>query len=453
MRTSILLPAAGAASFVLLLGSLGESRPNAVDELQEELAQLARGAVLDESVHGLSLMVAVDGATVAEVGEGVAGCDPEPAGGRTRYAAGGIFDVYLSLAAARLSVSGALDLDAEVASLLEGFPFEAEGLTVRHLMAHAGGLPSIGDLPDADTRPAGEGGDPEAELLRRLATLPMESAPGSCQEYSSGGILVLGLVLEAVTESSVEDLLGTHVFEPLGLEGTDFEGPRSRADREHRRFLGPEAGSVELQPLPFGAHRLRTSATDLLAIANGLASAESESLRAALLEPVPIEDGEDGVTAGLLAGDLEDFGFFSFGGASDSCAIQCAVYPEMQLAIAVCASSGEAPVVRFERRAARLVFGVPEPGIRDLPLPDGAERTYAGEYQIGCDTHVVGIAGGRLRLVDAQGGALELLHQGEHAFVAAADPDVRVVFQVIDDLADGFYLDQHGATSYAKRIR
>lgn len=447
---------APAAVLLLGLGATARARGPAIaaqDDLQDQVRALAQGALLGDAVRGITVVVSLDGETLASVGEGIAGCDPEAADARTRFAAGGCMDLFLGLAAARMAERGDLDLDADVASLLEDFPFEGEEVSVRQLLSHTSGIPSLGDLPVKDARAAGAQDDPEVALLERLGALPMAAAPGSCQEYSSGGVLVLGLVLRSVSETDVPTLIRKEVLAPMGLSDTDFEGPESAADTHFLRYLGAELVGAEPQPLPFQADQLRTTAADLTTLANGLASSELEDLLDILTEAVEIDDRPHLFAQGVVTGDFEGHDFFSFGGSSDSCAIQCAFYPDLQLSIAVCASTGEAPVERLERRIARLVYGLPEPGILDMPLPDSAEATYAGEFLVGCNSHFITVNNGRLRLSVPEGTAFDLLFQGDHQFVSSVDPDVRLVFQVENDVAQEFFLEEHGARSIGKRIQ
>ena len=87
---------------------------------------------------------------------------------------------------------GALDLDEAA-----GPP----GSTVRHLLAHASGLPFDGPRPI--------------------------SQPGKRRIYSNTGFDQLGAFLESKAEMPFGDYLNAAVLEPLGLRGTALEGPPS----------------------------------------------------------------------------------------------------------------------------------------------------------------------------------------------------------------------------------
>lgn len=77
-------------------------------------------------------------------------------------------------------------------------PAGPPGSTVRHLLAHASGLPFEGDEPIA--------------------------RPGERRIYSNTGFDALGDLLAARAEMPFADYLGAAVLEPLGLERTELRG-------------------------------------------------------------------------------------------------------------------------------------------------------------------------------------------------------------------------------------
>lgn len=128
--------------------------------------------------------------------------------------------------ALRLCAAGRLDLDAEL---------RAPGITVRHALCHATGLPAW--LPLASLLPpaaAGGGLAPPAirALVReRLLTLPVEAPPGSRSLYSDLGFLLLGEAL-AETARAPLDVQWQALAEDWGVLATYHplrEAPRPAA--------------------------------------------------------------------------------------------------------------------------------------------------------------------------------------------------------------------------------
>jgi CubicO group peptidase (beta-lactamase class C family) len=135
-----------------------------------------------------------------------------------------------------------LALDAPVAAELPGFEAAGkEGVTLRHLLAHASGLPRwrpYHALASADPvagaaflppdrrppmtalRPAFERG----KSIVRAAVLaePLEAAPGTRALYCDPGFIALGLLLERALGDRLAALAEGRVFLPLGLGSTGY---------------------------------------------------------------------------------------------------------------------------------------------------------------------------------------------------------------------------------------
>ncbi|GAA2171058.1 serine hydrolase [Agrococcus versicolor] len=119
-------------------------------------------------------------------------------------------------------------------------------IAVRHLLTSTSGIGLVGDfaapLMAAHAERLGQGADARArpaadELLRRVGMLPLAHQPGAGWTYNTG-MDVLGILLERVTGTPLDDLLRAMVLEPLGMVDTGFALRASQASRTataHRR--------------------------------------------------------------------------------------------------------------------------------------------------------------------------------------------------------------------------
>jgi CubicO group peptidase (beta-lactamase class C family) len=125
--------------------------------------------------------------------------------------------IATTTAAALLYERGQLDLDAPVAGILPEFlagdPRRAE-VTPRMLLSHSSGLPAYAPLYEtAQTRDA---------LLHAAMTLPLDAEPGTREEYSDIGFIVLGAALERIADESLDRFCQREIFGPLGMAQTLF---------------------------------------------------------------------------------------------------------------------------------------------------------------------------------------------------------------------------------------
>jgi D-alanyl-D-alanine carboxypeptidase len=174
-------------------------------------------------------------------GEGAAGvADLEAAEPMTmehRFRIGSVTKTFVAVVVLQLVDEGKLSLDDEAAPLVEG-------VTLRQLLNHTSGLPEFYDdlievfepyREDPGYRwPAGE-----RELLAQVLAKPRLFAPGESWSYSNSNYLVLGVLVEAVTDSPLADELRRRIFEPAGLTATEYV-PGTNVPGLARGYLPPE---------------------------------------------------------------------------------------------------------------------------------------------------------------------------------------------------------------------
>jgi uncharacterized protein YbbC (DUF1343 family)/CubicO group peptidase (beta-lactamase class C family) len=120
-----------------------------------------------------------------------------------------------TLAVMALVERGSVKLDAPLGRYLKEFsgrPFE--GVTVRRLLTHSGGLPAV----PSDRVVAG--GFPRAAA--GLAKLKLDYAPGSGFQYSDTGFILLGELVRRVAGNPLDRYLDRMLVRPLHLEDTSF---------------------------------------------------------------------------------------------------------------------------------------------------------------------------------------------------------------------------------------
>jgi CubicO group peptidase (beta-lactamase class C family) len=110
---------------------------------------------------------------------------------------------------------GKINLDAPVSLYVPGFSGGAKDrVTVRMLLEHRSGLPAGRDL----WRSAHTPDEAKAEVI----STPLGCEPGRCYEYSDLGADMLGFVVEAAANQSLDAFLQERVWTPLGMMDTGF---------------------------------------------------------------------------------------------------------------------------------------------------------------------------------------------------------------------------------------
>jgi D-alanyl-D-alanine carboxypeptidase len=193
-----------------------------------------------------------------------------------------------------LAEEGALGLDQRIGELLPG---ETQRLllvaghdygpevTIRQALSHRSGLPDYwSELPGrrrnaflvhfADDR--GRQWRPR-ELLGYVRGRPAMGRPGERFHYCDTGYALLGLVIERVTEATLEEAFRRRLFAPLGLRQTYlkyYQSPPSGAGECHRYEGHHDLFRDRRQTAEWGGGGLVSSVADLIRFINAIARGE-----------------------------------------------------------------------------------------------------------------------------------------------------------------------------------
>lgn len=176
---------------------------------------------------GLSLVVIKDNTIVYDKSFGLAdGPNGTPATPNTIYRWMSMTKIPTAIATLQLYERGLLDIDHPVDNYLPFFevqPTPNTTITIRHLLNHSSGLTN----PPAILGWIHQEGEPhpnQTELVKRVlpnyAKLAFE--PGTQASYTNLGYMVLGAVIEAVSNQAYEDYVVEHILRPLGMAHTNF---------------------------------------------------------------------------------------------------------------------------------------------------------------------------------------------------------------------------------------
>lgn len=212
--------------------------------LPQSLQSLVARLMKQQQIAGLALAVVDKGGVRHAAGFGHADATTgEPVTPRTAFLWFSMSKIVTATATLRLADEGRLDLDAPVTAHLPDVRGPWGAPTVRQLLNHTSGLAN--PLPLRWVHPASAPAPEAAALLRRQLSRrrTWSRPPGRSARYTNVGYLVLGQVIEAITELPYTDYVRTAVLEPAGMHRTGYEhGPAPTA-------VGYVHGSALLSPL------------------------------------------------------------------------------------------------------------------------------------------------------------------------------------------------------------
>jgi CubicO group peptidase (beta-lactamase class C family) len=115
---------------------------------------------------------------------------------------------------------GAFLLEQKIVEVLPEFAGSDQRrarVTFHMLLAHSSGLPAYLRLFETAQN--------KADLVADALRIPLASDPGSRQEYSDIGFIVLGTALERITREPLEEFCEREIFAKLGLDFVTYRPP------------------------------------------------------------------------------------------------------------------------------------------------------------------------------------------------------------------------------------
>jgi D-alanyl-D-alanine carboxypeptidase len=137
----------------------------------------------------------------------------------TAFNLGSINKLFTQIAIRQLAAQGKLDIDSTLGRYWPDYPNPAvRRVTLRQLLEHRGGLGgNIFDAPAggkrSDIRKLGD-------FLPLFVNEPMRFEPGTEQQYSNAGYVVLGLLVERLSGESYYAYVQKHIYALAGMTRT-----------------------------------------------------------------------------------------------------------------------------------------------------------------------------------------------------------------------------------------
>lgn len=149
---------------------------------------------------------------------------PDPRG---RFRIGSITKSFIATIVLQLVAERRIELDAPIETYLPGLLPYQETITVRNLLQHRSGLSEYGKVlwPDPQTISDRRFHSYSPDQLVRIATeQPLRVKPNTVFFYSNTDYIVLGMLIEKVTQHRIATELARRIVRPAGLRQTYLAG-------------------------------------------------------------------------------------------------------------------------------------------------------------------------------------------------------------------------------------
>ncbi|MEZ5428131.1 MAG: serine hydrolase domain-containing protein [Pyrinomonadaceae bacterium] len=196
----------------------------------------------------------------------------------TKFNLGSINKLFTILAVGILADEGKLSFADRLGKHLPDYPNKEarEKVTIEHLLTMQSG---IGDIfgPKYETTPKSKLRSIK-DYLPLFENEPLAFEPGTDRQYSNGGFLVLGAIIEKISGKTYYDFVRQRIFKPIGMSDTEsFESGERVANMAEGYMFSEESkkliNNVATRPARgSSAGGGYSTAPDLLKFANALES-------------------------------------------------------------------------------------------------------------------------------------------------------------------------------------
>ncbi len=321
-----------------------------------------------QDLVGLAIVVVADGRIAYAAGHGFADLVKKtlvrPAVTSFRWAS--ISKPVTAVAALQLVELQALDLDADVRTLVLEFPAKPWPITTRQLLTHQGGVVHYGNGEVIATQRSYDTEHPFVDLvvaLDKFKESPLICEPGSAHHYTTHGFMLAGAAVERAGKAPFWEQVRQRIAVPLGMTSfqPDYEWlaipDRTRGYRKLVGVIAPSADVDVSWKLAGGG--FTSTAIDLARFGQGLLQGAllQPATQAAMFTAQKTRDGKRTTYGlGIGTGRLGEHATVSHSGAQDKTRTFLLLVPERQVAVAVMCNSEWAQLADLTRDLARLAI-------------------------------------------------------------------------------------------------
>lgn len=308
----------------------------------DRIDDLVRAEMEKNHVPGIALAVIRSGEPARLQGYGLANLEHGvPVTPKTAFKLASVSKHFFAAAVLLLTEEGKIALSDSVRKHIPEAPLEWEGITIRHLLSHTGGL--LRECPAFDAfKP-----QPDFDLIRSAFPRPLEFQPGEKYQYSNTGYFTIAEIIRRLSGQSWEEFIEKRLFQPAGMHATRTTTTRQLIANRSGGYDWSASGWTNAADYfavrPSGA--FVSTLEDMVrwdaALSTGVPL--KKALREQMWQPVPLNDGtSSGYALGWSVARRKGRQVVHHGGSLPGFRTHYARFPEDNLSILVLANASTA---------------------------------------------------------------------------------------------------------------
>jgi CubicO group peptidase (beta-lactamase class C family) len=260
-----------------------------------------------------------------------------PSNTNTKYRIGSITKTFTATLIFQLIDDGKITLDDKLSKYFPDIK-NASNITIHHLLTHRSGLYNITNADDIGEwiyKPS-----TIEMMLSRIRKQDTVFNPGEKNEYSNTNFLLLGYIIEAIENKSLETVLTERIIEPLNLKQT-YYGHKIEVNNnecesyQYRNETWSKSPETEMSN-PGGAGAIVSSSKDLTLFMDALFNNKLMSAKSFKTMITPYSDD---YCSGLFYSQVEGQTIYGHDGSIDGFHSMLIYIPEHKIGVAFTANA------------------------------------------------------------------------------------------------------------------
>ncbi|HDR7642630.1 TPA: beta-lactamase family protein, partial [Bacillus wiedmannii] len=198
-----------------------DSKVYAQQNIKIALDKYIEKFIKEQNIPGASVAIVHNKDVFFTKTMGITGESEKKVTSKTPFAIGSISKSLSALAIVKLIEDKKLKLEDPVQRYLPWFklkdPQTSSTITIQHLLTHTSGISTYEGLALSDKQ--SKNSTALQENVMKLSNLKLTTPPGEKYQYSNANYIILGALIEAVTNETYSSYMEKHIFQPLNMNG------------------------------------------------------------------------------------------------------------------------------------------------------------------------------------------------------------------------------------------
>jgi len=241
-------------------------------KLNDQIDSLIMTVIPDQQGPGGAFMVAQKGKVIYQKAFGKANLElnvnltPE-----SIFQLGSMTKQFTAVAVLLLEQQGKLKVSDPISKYIPDYP-TGDKITIHHLLTHTSGIKDftkmklLASIAQKEMTPK--------MMVDFFKNEPVDFAPGERFEYNNSGYVLLGYLIELVSDETYADFIQHHIFDRLGMDHSYYSSDKKVINNRAYGYQKKENGYVNKAVIsfsvPFASGALMSTLGDLLKWQNAL---------------------------------------------------------------------------------------------------------------------------------------------------------------------------------------